>query len=149
MRRSTNQWFSILIPQLSPLPRTLQSLLSPVSPPSPQPTPQHPIGLCLQNKQPPSPSPLPLTPCSHIPLSRAAAVHKYINLVSACTCVRTWRRRAGVSTHRRPVGNPAGRPSIVSHHRRSAFTHQTHPARPCSSVLRASPSKQADKSPGG
>lgn len=90
MRQSTNLWFSILIPQLSPLPRTLQSLLSPITHPPPA---QHPISLCLQNKHPPSPSPLPRTPCSHIPLSRAAAVHKYINLVSACTCVRTWRQR--------------------------------------------------------
>lgn len=38
-------------------------------------------------------SPSILTPCSHIPLSRAAAVHKYINLVWASACVRTWRRR--------------------------------------------------------
>lgn len=34
-----------------------------------------------------------------------------------------------MATLSRPLSNPAGRPSIVSHHRRSVFKHQTRPAR--------------------
>lgn len=147
MRRSTNLWFSILIPQLSPLPRTLQSLLSPITPTRP---PQHPIGLCLQNKQPPSP--LPLTPCSHIPLSRAAAVHKYINLVLACTCVRTWRRRCRGVNAQTAGRQPRGRalfcvPSQTLSVYTSDPSSQTRQRRP--EIPPPSLSKQADKSPGG
>lgn len=52
--------------------------VSPVTyqpPLGPPPHPQHPIGLCLPNKQPPSPSPLPpnpMQPCSFEPRRHCA-----------------------------------------------------------------------------
>lgn len=98
---------------MSPLPPTLQSLLTPID--------HHP------------PRPNGLLPQPH-PLSCAAAVHKYINLVSVCMCAAGGA--GGMSTYRRRVGNPTGRPPFMCHqitdaqclHIRSIQTHiQTPP----------------------
>lgn len=99
-------------PSISPV--TYQTppshLPSPQPPPLPPATPHRSLS-AEQTASFPFPSLLsPLTPCSHAPLSRAAAVHKYINLLSACTCVRTWRRRrwgVGAQTAGRPPGGRA------------------------------------------
>lgn len=67
----------------------MTALYSPAPRPNPHP-PQRPIRLCLQTKQRPSPYNPPSPPSSHIPLSCAAAAHKYINLVSVNACVRVY-----------------------------------------------------------
>lgn len=103
-------------------------------------SPSHP-SVSPDTYRPPSPRaplfvwrPNGLLPQPH-PLSCAAAVHKYINLVSVCMCA-AGGVAGGMSTYRRRVGNPTGRPPFMCHqitdaqclHIRSIQTHiQTRP----------------------
>lgn len=76
MKRSTDLRFSILVLQMSPLPHTLQSLLSPITPPTPTPSPRAPPephrSLSTEQTTPfPSP-PYPMQPYSFEPCRRCA-----------------------------------------------------------------------------
>lgn len=104
--------------------------------PSPQPTPLPPTTphrslSAEQTASFPFPSLLsPLTPCSHAPLSRAAAVHKYINLLSACTCVRAYVEATALG-RRRADGRWATRrasPLLCPITDAWCFAHRTRPA---------------------
>lgn len=98
------------------MPPALETLLSPMDHlPTPPPPSTPSVSVCRPNSLLP-PLLLSPTPSSHIPLSRAAAVHKYINLVSAYVCVLRGRRH---------IDN--GPFHVSPDHRRSVFTHQIHP----------------------
>lgn len=97
-----------LYPSLHP---ALQSLLSPTGHPPTPPAPHQSLSAdqtALLLSTPPHP------PSSHIPLSCAAAMHKYINLVSVyaclCQCVCVCAYGWGMSTYRHGPATPQAGP---------------------------------------
>lgn len=124
---------SSLYPSISPVtyqPPHLPHLPSPQPTPLPPTTPHRSLS-AEQTASFPFPSLLsPLTPCSHAPLSRAAAVHKYINLLSPCTCVRAYVEATALGP-RRADGRSATRragPLLCPITDARCFAHRTRPA---------------------
>lgn len=116
------------------LPPALQSLLSPIDCFPPPPPAPHQSLSADQTASLPFYS--PPTPSSHVPLSCAAAMHKYINLVSVYACVCG----GGMSTYRRRDGNPTGRPPFMCHQITDAQCLHTRPIQtPPNSTPAASP----------
>lgn len=94
----------------SPHPAASQSSLSPTGHPLTPPVPHQSLSAALPLFFFPHPPP------NHIPLSCAAAMHKYINpfsmyacVVCVCVCERVSEGVGGVSTYRRLAGNPTGK----------------------------------------